>query len=179
MICPKCHSQNIRTRWTRRILCLDCSRTSVVWGVWHWWSRIGSGRKPVYKKTYTVPLMSSSVSAGFPSPAHDYIEKNLNISEYLIDHPLSTFVLRVKGDSMIGANIFDGDFVVVDKSIPPREWKIVIATIDGEFTCKELARDKKGNFYLLPKNPIYPSMYPKPDEDLVIWGVVVARFSKI
>lgn len=182
MECPKCHASHTRTRGSRRIICLECGRTSTPWGVGHGGVRVWSGRKKehdAWPKKYSVPLMTSPIAAWFPSPANDFIERPLDISEYLIDHPLSTFILRVKGDSMIGANIFDWDFVVVDKSIPPKEGKIVIATLDDAFTCKELAQDEAWRMYLRAHNPAYAPLYPAPHEELTIWGVVIARFARI
>lgn len=83
-----------------------------------------------------LPLDAVKVSAGFPSPAADYEDKRLDINEYLIRNPVSTFFFAVEGDSMEGAEIFDGDILVVDKSIRPRHGHIVIAFVDGERLVK-------------------------------------------
>lgn len=123
--------------------------------------------------------MESPISAGFPSPALDYVENTIDISEFLIRHPNSTFILRVKWDSMKNKNIHDWDFLIVDKAIDAKIWSIVIAELEWEFTCKELQKDKKWILYLQAHNPEYTPIYPNEDRGLIIWGVVVGRFNKI
>lgn len=120
---------------------------------------------------YLLPLYGSSVSAGFPSPADDYIESRLNLNELLIKRPAATFFLRVQGDSMIGAGIHNDDILVVDKSLTATVGKIVIAAIDGELTVKRLAQEK-GQYYLAAENPLYPPIKISELSDTVIWGVV-------
>src|SRR4051812_19870697 len=83
-------------------------------------------------------LYVAAVSAGFPSPAEDYIEKNLNLNELLIKHPAATFFVRVSGTSMINAGIHDNDILIVDRSVEPGDGKIVIAAIQGDLTVKRL-----------------------------------------
>ena len=129
--------------------------------------------------TQKIPVMSSPVSAWFPSPAMDYIENTIDICEFLIHHPNSTFILRVKWDSMIEKHVYDGDFLVVDKWLDAQVWNIVIAELWGEFTCKELQKDSKWILYLKPHNPDFKNIYPTHDDWLIIWGVVVGKFNKI
>lgn len=118
-----------------------------------------------------IPLYSNKVSAGFPSPADDHIEKQLNLNEHLIKNPPSTFFVKASGESMKGAGIFSGDILVVDRSIKPVNGKIVIAVIDGELTVKRLKKDKDALF-LLPENPEFDPILVKSMQDFSIWGVV-------
>lgn len=122
---------------------------------------------------FTLPLYSHKVVAGFPSPADDYIEDRLDLNEKLAPHPNSTFLLRVQGDSMINAGIFEGDILVVDRSIEPKDGKIVIAALDGELTVKRLSLNAKG-MALLPENDNYPVIHVKEESEIVIWGVVTS-----
>ena len=119
-----------------------------------------------------IPLLSDSVSAGFPSPADDYKEENIDLNEHLISNPFSTFFLRVKGDSMLNAGIKDKDLIIVDKSLRAKPGNIVIAMIDGEFTIKRLSI-KNNELYLKAENHNYPDFRFKNHIDVQIWGVVI------
>ena len=123
-------------------------------------------------KTFKIPLLTDSVSAGFPSPADDYTEENIDLNEHLISNPFSTFFLRVKGDSMINAGIKDKDLIIVDKSLIAKPGDIVIAMIDGEFTIKRLSI-KNNELYLKAENHNYPDFRFKNHIDVQIWGVVI------
>ena len=123
-------------------------------------------------KTFKIPLLTDSVSAGFPSPADDYTEENIDLNEHLISNPFSTFFLRVKGDSMINAGIKDKDLIIVDKSLIARPGNIIIAMIDGEFTIKRLSI-KHNELYLKSENHNYPDFRFKNHIDVQIWGVVI------
>ena len=123
-------------------------------------------------KTFKIPLLTDSVSAGFPSPADDYTEENIDLNEHLISNPFSTFFLRVKGDSMINAGIKDKDLIIVDKSLTARPGNIIIAMIDGEFTIKRLSI-KNNELYLKSENHNYPDFRFKNHIDVQIWGVVI------
>ena len=120
---------------------------------------------------YKLPLYTSSVQAGFPSPADDYLEEKLDLNKYLIKHPSATFFVKVTGDSMIKAGIHSGDILIVDRSIEPKNNKIVIAAIDGELTVKRLSYKPDGN-YLQPENDNYSPIKIDEHNDLTIWGVV-------
>lgn len=120
-----------------------------------------------------LPLYASKVSAGFPSPADDYIENKLDLNQHLIKHPNSTFFVRAMGSSMIGAGIFDGDILVVDRSLDPNEGKIVIAAIDGDLTVKRY-RKKDGKPFLFPENDKYQPIAINEEEGVYIWGVVTS-----
>jgi DNA polymerase V len=121
--------------------------------------------------SYKIPLYASTVRAGFPSPADDYIEMHLDLNEHLIKHPAATFFVTASGDSMTGAGISSGDMLVVDRSLEATHGKIVIAAINGELTVKRLSL-KSGRVQLLPENNQYQPIEITGDEDLVIWGVV-------
>jgi len=123
-------------------------------------------------KKFRIPLLNDSVSAGFPSPADDYTEENIDLNEYLISNPFSTFFLRVRGDSMINAGIKDKDLIIVDKSLIAKPGNIIIAMIDGEFTVKRLSI-KNDELYLKAENNNYPDFRFKNHIDVQIWGVVI------
>lgn len=125
-----------------------------------------------------LPLGAVKVSAGFPSPAADYEDKRLDINDYLIRNPVSTFFFSVEGDSMQGAEIFDGDILVVDKSIRPVHGHIVVAFVNGERLVKRLYR-RGSRVALLADNPAYPSLEIHEGIDLEIWGVVVGKFKRL
>ncbi|MEM8832262.1 MAG: translesion error-prone DNA polymerase V autoproteolytic subunit [Cyanobacteria bacterium P01_G01_bin.19] len=120
-----------------------------------------------------IPLCSSSISAGFPSPADEYVEGKLDLNQYLIPHPLATFLVRVSGNSMIGAGIHEGDLLVVDRSIEPSDGKVVIAVINGELMVKRL-RYKGNRPYLYAENPNYPPVAITEAMEFHIWGVVTS-----
>jgi len=116
-----------------------------------------------------LPLFGP-VSAGFAAPVEEHAEEMVTLDDYLIgSKKSSTFLLRVKGDSMVNAGIFDGDLVVVERGSEPRVSDIVVGVLDGEFTLKRLKKNK-GKFYLQAENPDYPDMYAL--EELSAAGVV-------
>jgi DNA polymerase V len=117
-----------------------------------------------------VLVPSEAVHAGFPSPAQDYYDGPLDLNTHLIKDRTSTFVLRVAGDSMIGAGIADGDELVVDCALEPKDGSIVIAVLDGELTVKRL-RLERGGVTLEAANPAYPSIRIQELSELKIWGV--------
>lgn len=119
--------------------------------------------------TLLRPLYSSCVAAGFPSPAEDHVDRSLDLNEHLIPHPSSTYFARACGDSMQGAGIYSGDLLVIDRSLTPEQGDTVIASIDGELTCKIL--DLR-NRQLLAANPNYAPIKLPDEIDLVIEGVV-------
>lgn len=125
-----------------------------------------------------LPLGAVKISAGFPSPAADYEEARLDINEYLVRNPVSTFFFAVEGDSMQGAEIFDGDILVVDKSVRPRHGHIVVAFVDGERLVKRLYR-RNGRVALIAENPNYPALEISEAQELVVWGVVVGKFKRL
>ena len=124
-----------------------------------------------------LPLGAVKVSAGFPSPAADYENKRLDINEYLVRNPVSTFFFAVEGDSMQGAEIFDGDILVVNKSVRPRHGHIVVAFVDGQRLVKRLFR-REGRVALVAENPNYPTLDIGEEQELQVWGVVVGKFKR-
>ncbi|HAT7071805.1 TPA: translesion error-prone DNA polymerase V autoproteolytic subunit [Legionella pneumophila] len=123
------------------------------------------------KEFTAIPLYTSSVRAGFPSPGDDYIESMLDLNEYLIKHPASTFFVRASGESMINAGIYSGDILIVDRGIEATHGKIVIVALNGELTVKRLSR-QHGQVKLLAENPDFPPIDITEEYDMLIWGVV-------
>ncbi len=121
-----------------------------------------------------VPYILSRISAGFPSPADDYIENNLSISELLIKNQLSTFLMKASGESMIEAGINDGDVLVVDRSLEARSRDIVIAIFEGNLTVKRLIIKADGSAILKSENPLYKNILISEYTELEIWGVVTS-----
>ena len=121
-----------------------------------------------------LPLLETQVAAGFPSPADDHSERRLDLNEHLVRRPLSTFFLRVEGESMSGAGIMSGDMIAVDKAASPRDGAVVVAEVDGEFTVKRLARATDGTWRLRAESRDWPTTALPCGERFRIWGVVVA-----
>jgi len=117
-----------------------------------------------------LPVLQG-ISAGFPSPAMDFVDISIDLNRHLIKHPSATFYGRVKGESMKDAGINDGDLLIIDKSIKPIDNKIAVCFVDGEFTLKRIKIDPKG-VWLLPANEKYKPIHITEENDLRIWGVV-------
>ena len=132
---------------------------------------VGEVIRPDCASRCALALAGETVAAGFPSPAEEYLEKTLDLNEYLVPRPESTFFVRVSGDSMIGAAIHHNDILVVDRSQQPCPGNVVIALIDGEFTVKRLRKTRKG-LELAPENPDYSPLELTEDSDFQIWGIV-------
>jgi len=126
---------------------------------------------PDTKTACLLPLFSTQVRAGFPSPANDCIEKSLDLNELLIKHRAATFFVRVCGESMADARIHSKDILIVDRALDPQEGQIVIAVVDGEFTVKRIRRTKDA-LYLVAENPAFPPLKVDSEKDFQIWGVV-------
>jgi len=118
-----------------------------------------------------VPLAGSSVQAGFPSPADDFLDTPLDLNREFVRNPASTFFVRVAGDSMTGAGIDDGDLLIVDRATAPYDGCIAVCCVDGEFTVKRIRR-AHGAMWLLPSNPKYPPIRVDASNELTVWGVV-------
>lgn len=125
-----------------------------------------------------LPLYMTSIEAGFPSPADDYIEGCLDLNEHLIKHPAATFFVRVSGESMINAGIYPRDILIVDRSLEAVDKKIVIAVVDGDLTVKRL-RIRSGQPFLEPENDRYAPIEILPDMAFEIWGVVTNVIHKV
>ena len=118
-----------------------------------------------------MPLFTAKVAAGFPSPADDYVEKNLDLNELLVQKPAATFFVRAQGESMLGAGIHPNDILVVDRSLEAIPGKVVICAINGELTVKRLERVNE-QWQLKAENPAYADIVIHDELELVIWGVV-------
>ena len=118
-----------------------------------------------------IPLFESGVSAGFPSPADDYLDLPIDLNEFLIKHPAATFYVRVKVNSMEGAGIRNGDLLIVDRAEEPRNKSIVLGIIDGEFTVKRIKK-KGSDLYLMPDNPEFKPIKINDNMNFQVWGVV-------
>lgn len=125
-----------------------------------------------------LPLFTARISAGFPSPADDYIDKKIDLNEFLIKHPAATFFVRVVGDSMINAGIHAGDILIVDRAIEPADNKIIIAVLNGELTVKRV-RKKKDKLFLVPENPDFDPIEITPEMNFDVWGVVTYVIHKV
>jgi DNA polymerase V len=124
------------------------------------------------------PLFLVKCPAGFPSPAADYVESGLDLNDYLVKHRAATFIFDVWGDSMIGAGIFDGDKIIVDRAVEARHGMLVVAIINGEHTVKRLHIGRDGT-ELRPENPRYRPIRLREFEELTIFGVVVGVVRKL
>lgn len=127
----------------------------------------------VEKNNLKLPLFSNRVAAGAPSPAEGDIESYLDLNAYLIPKPVTSFFVRVSGDSMINAGINQDDILIVDRSLQAKEGDIVIAVLNSELTVKRFSL-KGGTCQLLPENPIYSPIKVTEEMDFSIWGVVTS-----
>lgn len=124
-----------------------------------------------------LPLMGNTISAGFPSPADDFIDQAIDLNKELIKNPSATFLGRVKGVSMIDAGIYPEDILIVDKSLDVRSGDIVVSFINGEFTLKRISLDKNG-IWLLPENKAYQPVLVTEENEFLIWGIVTYVIKK-
>jgi len=127
--------------------------------------------KIIKKKQINTPIFLDKVSAGFPSPATDYMENKLDLNEYLIKNPAATFIVKANGFSMLNAGIHSGDLLIVDRSLSAKNNNIVIASIFGDLTVKKIKK-KNNSLFLVAANGEYPSIEIKEEMECFIWGVV-------
>jgi DNA polymerase V len=118
-----------------------------------------------------LPFINEGISAGFPSPALDFVDATIDLNKHIIKHPSATFYGRVKGESLKNVGINDGDILVIDRSIAPVSGKIAVCFIDGEFTAKRIQKTKD-ELWLVPENEHYPSIKVEEGNNLIIWGVI-------
>lgn len=118
-----------------------------------------------------IPLYLTTIQAGFPSPAEDFVEKKLDLNEHLVPHPSATFFVRVTGNSMSEANIHSGDVLIVDRSLQPENGVIAVVLLNGEFTVKRLSL-KQGKVFLVPENARFSPIEVPSESDFQIWGIV-------
>ncbi len=141
-----------------------------------------SSIKEIYQFVKTTdlkrPLLGSEISAGFPSPAQDYIEGTLDLNEFLIAHPSATFFVKVGGYSMINAGIFPDDILIVDRALEPVDNQVIIAILDGDLTVKRLSIEN-GKWFLLPENEEFDPIEVTEAVDFQVWGVVTYAIHKM
>lgn len=126
-----------------------------------------------------LPYMIGGVSAGFPSPAEDFLEETIDLNKEVIKNPTSTFYAKVKGVSMIDAGIYPEDILVIDKSLNVEHEDIVVSYIDGEFVLKRINVDKAtGKVFLMPENHFYQPIEITEENHFLVWGVVTYIFKK-
>ena len=118
-----------------------------------------------------LPFVNEGISAGFPSPALDFVDLSIDLNKHLIKHPSATFYGRVKGESLKNAGISDGDLLVIDRSLEPINGKIAVCFIDGEFTAKRIKKSKL-ELWLMPENDDYEPIKITENNNFVVWGVV-------
>jgi DNA polymerase V len=125
-----------------------------------------------------LPLVEKGISAGFPSPADDYIDLSIDLNKELISNPNATFYGRVKGTSMIDAGIYEGDVLVIDKSKEPVNGAVAVCFIDGEFTVKKIKLGKN-TCYLMPANENYKPIKVTEENQFIVWGIVTYIIHKV
>ncbi len=118
-----------------------------------------------------LPVVSQGISAGFPSPALDFVDLTIDLNKHIIKHPSATFYGRAKGDSMKDAGISDGDLLVIDKSLQPTSGRIAVCYIDGEFTVKRI-KVTNGECWLIPANDKFKPIQITDENNFLIWGIV-------
>jgi DNA polymerase V len=128
---------------------------------------------PDRRTRWARPLILCRVPAGFPSPAEDYVEGRIDLNRDLIKHPLSTFYIRVSGDSMVGAGILPGALLVVDRAVEAHDGHVVVARINDELCVKRLSLSDEGQIWLLSENELYPPIEITEGMDFEVWGRVV------
>ena len=123
-------------------------------------------------------MAQDGIHAGFPSPATDYMTQAIDLNRELVRHPAATFYGRVVGDSMIDAGVEEGDILVIDRSLDPRDGDMAVCFVDGEFTLKYL-KFKEDGIILVPANDRYPSIEVDGNTDFQMWGVVTYVIKKV
>lgn len=126
---------------------------------------------PDYSTNLELPYVDAGISAGFPSPADDFIELSIDLNKEIIKNKDTTFFAKVKGHSMKNAGINDGDLLVIDRSLEPQNNKIAVCQIDGEFTVKRISIEKD-IVWLVAENEDYQPIKVTPENDFMIWGIV-------
>ena len=133
---------------------------------------------PIKSSRMLLDVCSWSVAAGFPSPAADHTRKRIDLNKHLIRNGDATHVFRVAGDSMTGIGIYEGDRLLIDRSIEPKNNNIVLAVLNNEFTVKRLYK-RGGVVKLIAENPLYPAIVIKEADDFTVWGVVTYNLHKL
>ena len=119
----------------------------------------------------TLPFVDDGISAGFPSPALDFVDISIDLNKHLIKNPSATFYGKVKGDSLKNAGIYNGDLLIIDRSLEPTNGKIAVCYIDGEFTAKRIKLEKNVA-WLIAENENYQPIKVSEENNFLIWGIV-------
>lgn len=125
-----------------------------------------------------LPFVENGISAGFPSPADDFLDLSIDLNKELIQNPSATFYGRVKGDSMVDAGLSDGDLLIIDKSLEPTDSKIAVCFIDGEFTVKRI-KIERDIIWLIAENKNYKPIKVTSENDFIIWGIVTTVIKSV
>ena len=120
----------------------------------------------------TIPFYLHKVAAGFPSPATDYIEDDIDLNSHLITNAPATFIIRVQGKSMTNVGIYDGDLLIVDKSLNPKNFSTVIANVNEELVVKTLIKSKEANYLTSGSKNTSDRINLTDNPEIIIWGVV-------
>lgn len=141
--------------------------------------RSSAGELPIPLGQFPISVLEleTPVHAGFPSPAEDFQAKRIDILERLVTHPQATYSMAVRGHSMEGVGIFDGDVVLVDRAVKPAHGQIVVAVVDNDFTCKQLWM-RGGRLKLKAANPTFADIVPTEGQTVEVWGVVIASIKQ-
>lgn len=137
-------------------------------------SMAGDVERMAFRGGVGIPLFSATVRAGMPTAADDHVTDRVDLHEYLVPSPDSTFLVRAQGDSMVNAGIHDGDLLVVDKSLPLNHKNIVVMALDGDLTVKRIMMHEAGGHQLWPENEAYPKLYLRDYQSIETVGVVTA-----
>jgi DNA polymerase V len=125
-----------------------------------------------------LPLVPGGISAGFPSPAADFLDDSIDLNKYLIKHPSTTHIAFVDGFSMMDAGISNKDMLIIDKGLEPKNGCVAVCIIDGEFLLKRLKVDDLGNVWLVAANPSFPPIKINEFQDFEVWGIVTHSIQK-
>ncbi len=134
--------------------------------------------RPEVGEELFLPVLSAGISAGFPSPAMDFMDVSIDLNQLMIKHPSATFFGRVQGTSMLDAGISDGDLLVIDRSLSPANNKIAVCFVDGEFTIKRIQKEVDC-CWLMPANEKYKPIKVTKDNDFLVWGIVTHVIKKV
>jgi|AntRauTorckE5430_2_1112549.scaffolds.fasta_scaffold44819_2 DNA polymerase V len=133
---------------------------------------------PDLSRSLDLPFVNQGISAGFPSPADDFLDIKIDLNREFIKNPNSTFYARVRGQSMVGAGLNNGDLLIIDRSLEPKNDKIAVCFVDGEFTVKRIKKEKD-TVWLIPENEKYAPIQITADNEFVIWGMVTTVIKKV
>lgn len=133
---------------------------------------------PDFSTSASLPFIDGGLRAGFPSPADDFLEVRIDFNEDIIKNKDATFYAKVKGNSMKNAGIFDGDLLVIDRSLEPLNNKIAVCFIDGEFTVKRIKKEKN-TVWLIPENEEFDPIKVTEDNEFIVWGIAIASIKRL